>query len=1012
MALTVLKQYAPTSPTKLPTIWIPLTSLIGAAGTVTAIVASTTGMATGDVVTIAGSSIAGFNGEFTITVVNGTTFTYAQASTGTALVPASIIGTDVTISGSPFNITALIGDGTVATATVASTSALTTGDLIEIAYANDFDLLGTHTINVISPTKFQFHSTYSGTAAPKITVRDNVIANAGTMIWGSQGRVLVGGPRLSTDTTNGNAGYSLDPMVAPGKTAMTLKYDMSGYSNAIRGLFAFSQFMYFNKDNHANSGSNLADFIRIFWASSYDVLFLVSGDYASTGNFVYSSASVGNTDTGVSIPQNKWIELRVAMQCNNIGTNTNWNVYLAYRVCGQSSWTNIVTLTSTTINGAGQLPVGVAWGVPAYNSGGGLPVTYARVGMPTLLQLGTYADKDALLSTLATPVVDPLNPSGGTNWYWDPVNALGVSVDSNAGNSSDNAFYSKEKILEMAMNNGFFYKGISSAWQTAVGGVATGTDADMTQDANVLLKKYLAGQIALTGDNLIINNNGQQEMRLGVGVLIFPTYGLTIKSSGGVTAPANLTQFIKLLPTAWTLTSAMTYTFQQPSQGFNSVLYENRKPMIIQTSIAAVEAEIGSFYNDGTNFYVNPGFVDPTVNGNVYECTGCTSAEGSGIYTGGKHGVVQGINISGMTTVPSGGLLTGGFAFRNVGTSSEFRVWDTCVARHWSKHGWSNGSLTLNNARYGYYNCVAEGGNPYSGFGSHSAYVDQPTNSGSSGNQASYIGCSTGRGLAQIVGSDLFEPNFNYITYITHGPTNTFVIDFNDCDFSRGGVFSIQSSNVTTFNGCKLNDWGMESDSICNRCLIISPPSNPIGTFNSCIVILTAQKNVGASSSVAIFTNCTFDYTKLTSTIPFVRTAALNWTLNQCLLLAGSVAFVSGIQVGDTYLSSYCEIQSPSSQAYLAAFKAAGSLTLAGAVTNGADSQSVTTTAVGFEAFTYKRTSQSAVIRAVGNVNDYSGVKFNQRKTVGAFEFVGSDGASAVAGSGGGAGAFGGGPFN
>jgi hypothetical protein len=86
---------------------IDITALNEAGTTVTATVASTTGLATGDIVTIAGAAPAGYSGTFLITGVTPTTFTYAAAANLGAVTLTSATATHQLGSTTNFTLTVL-----------------------------------------------------------------------------------------------------------------------------------------------------------------------------------------------------------------------------------------------------------------------------------------------------------------------------------------------------------------------------------------------------------------------------------------------------------------------------------------------------------------------------------------------------------------------------------------------------------------------------------------------------------------------------------------------------------------------------------------------------------------------------------------------------------------------------------------------------------------------------------------------------------------------------------------
>jgi len=115
-------------------------SMSGNGVTTTATVASTSGLVTGQTVTVAGASIGAMNGTFTITVATGTTFTYLSAGNGTptgtiTYVPALPI-TSITRSGA--TATATLAQANTTLASIALTVYVTISGAVETDYNGTF----------------------------------------------------------------------------------------------------------------------------------------------------------------------------------------------------------------------------------------------------------------------------------------------------------------------------------------------------------------------------------------------------------------------------------------------------------------------------------------------------------------------------------------------------------------------------------------------------------------------------------------------------------------------------------------------------------------------------------------------------------------------------------------------------------------------------------------------------------------------------------------------------------
>jgi type IV pilus assembly protein PilY1 len=137
-----------------------VTSLARSGNTVTA-VSATHGFSSGQTVNIAGADQAQYDGDHTITVVDGNTFTYtitelpvspATAASGQTLTAAKG-------SGSLVSITSLVLGGTNGNTVTATTSAahnFTTGQSVTISGANEGEYDGTFAVTVTDATHFTY----------------------------------------------------------------------------------------------------------------------------------------------------------------------------------------------------------------------------------------------------------------------------------------------------------------------------------------------------------------------------------------------------------------------------------------------------------------------------------------------------------------------------------------------------------------------------------------------------------------------------------------------------------------------------------------------------------------------------------------------------------------------------------------------------------------------------------------------------------------------------------------
>jgi len=106
----------------------------------------------GQQVTVAGSAYPELNGNFTIDLVNATTFTYDIVETP----PTPSVGTyTATLPSSPKTVTSLTRAGTTATAVVAGHGYLT-GDMVTISGASGARFNGTYAITVVNANSFRY----------------------------------------------------------------------------------------------------------------------------------------------------------------------------------------------------------------------------------------------------------------------------------------------------------------------------------------------------------------------------------------------------------------------------------------------------------------------------------------------------------------------------------------------------------------------------------------------------------------------------------------------------------------------------------------------------------------------------------------------------------------------------------------------------------------------------------------------------------------------------------------
>jgi hypothetical protein len=183
---------------------LSITSLTESGTTVTATLPSTTGLTQGSEVYIAGAMPAGYNGTVTINSITPTTFTYTAvaglaAATGTLTASTETSGQIAVIASSPQSVTFLTEAGTTVTATLPSTTGITTGSTITISGAAD-GFNGTFTVTGVTPTTFTYIAN-SGLATPMAVTSLSETGTTATATVASTVGMSIG----STVTISGSA---------------------------------------------------------------------------------------------------------------------------------------------------------------------------------------------------------------------------------------------------------------------------------------------------------------------------------------------------------------------------------------------------------------------------------------------------------------------------------------------------------------------------------------------------------------------------------------------------------------------------------------------------------------------------------------------------------------------------------------------------------------------------------------------------------------------------------------
>jgi len=802
-----------------------------------------------------------------------------------------------------------------------------------------------------------------------------------------------GGARASSDTTGDSLGWSGDAAAYVGS-----------------GGSVHNAQAYFESSVPTSGGIETSYFIDAITPGTTNVNQIIGAFFSGGGNNnLYATigsnghiftAPIGNggtlTDSGVAAPIRQWWFVRLLWQ-NTGGNNYSWQ--LQYRLAGASGFT-VLSSGSGTTNGA---PFAIFIG-PAIQNGSDA-YWRGRVGPATMFSIASIsADGNTLIPSLVDP---PLHPS--ITHFVDPANYSGTASDSNDGVTAATPLKTLSQISTMnaAPNYGFFAP--ATAWQQASGGVPNGTALDITQhvavlDANQkltggLLFEYQHGTAALAGDTLVINNAGGAEIPFGLTTALFlETSGLSFVSSGGAANPAVLSLFKTIPSSEWSLTAGKTFTYQATDSVALCALFQNRVALNHPTgaNYAAVasylESTPGSFWTDGTTMYVHPfNSSNPGADGNRYERTtvGSSVITAAGVCVAAPNMLIKGVNVIGTTlTDPAAGGNIAGYALSVLDVANSFVVFDTCKSDYGTNHDFAQVASTTGfyNCRFALINCIAQRGGPYAGGSAYWAFVDfTPTGFGS-GNETAYLGCSTGNGAIQIIGSAL--PGTNGYAWGTHGASagwnNIFMLG---CDFSRSNGISLQSAAMLTAADSKfMGSVGGAAASIFQRCWIYDEAIFPAGNFSSCVLSFNNAAAISGTGNTAVLNHCDLDATAATATAIFSSAGSNSFTFNSGVVL-GSAAVLSNIQSSDSVALACNEIQGTTASTVLNSV-ANGNMTLAQAVTHGFDIGSAMTASPAVDSLTYQRTAQSTPAQATGAATDLTTVLFADRQTAGAYEYV------------------------
>lgn len=854
----------------------------------------------------------------------------------------------------------------------------------------------------------------------------STVANLGVLTGNLY--VSPGGAKVSGDVTANGYGWGIDCQESHSNYQVYWTISGANITSALPNG-CYSEFLFIDAVNY--DGAHMAQIQSVFQFNGNGICAIFLDPV--TGHFFFSVPSSGTNgtaswsanatvDTGIAYPVRQQFELRQAWH-NTTGNSYQYSVAMRPRGGSASSWVTLFPPGSATSGGSTSAvvasPQPINYILGGFNNySGGQTWIRGRVSAPTLCSMGSFADGTALLPS----TTDPTRDSGYT-WYWDPKNFSGSASDGNDGATSATPFLTVGRYNTLSANEGFFAANTLTAWQTATNGTAGGTPIASGQTAAILnsntytlsgglLYQYLHGQIALTGDTVVVNNANQAEIPLAGASPAIQTDGLTLKSSGGTPAPVWFTLFKPISPSDWTLVSGKTNTYFQTQDVEQDVcIYQNRSPLNHPSGAnysavaSALEGTAGSMFVDSSGSaptaYLHPlNSTNPAGDGNRYERTQYLNGGTNGINVTAANFIIQGINVSGTTLVDMSNNQVQGYCFQQNCLSNSLGVFDTCAGDYYSKHCFGNVNGNYSNNATLTIHPRFQRGTPYTQNGGPTALVDQNGGSSGTGNQSAYYNVSSGQGGAQAIGSPNPVTDNGQSVWTHHGIAYQGIWFIGGDTALSGGLFN-QLSTPLVVAGMKLAA-GIISNPTDSfyRCNVVNYQQS-VGTFNNCLVNTGTLGNLNVTGATLSFVSSTLDYSAVPSGT-WMKGSTGNGTnvihLKDCLLIPGPNIFYQLNNSGDTYGSTNCVICSASGANYLNNVSGAYA-TLAQAQADGLDSGSaVTGGSLPVDSLTYVPTSQTPITDNQGVAADFSGTLFARRQTIGAYEYVSSAG---VGGGGG-----------
>ena len=569
-----------------------------------------------------------------------------------------------------------------------------------------------------------------------------------------------------------------------------------------------------------------------------------------------------------------WFQIAWASDPNGL------NVQISYQPLGGSA-----TLLSTSLGAyPGYVPNAAHVGCQSSSSSQAGYYWRGRLGNATLCSVGALTDA-------GVPIDDLAPPTGATTWY---VNAA-IGSDGNDGLTPATAWQTVTKLNTEMANAGVF-----SAASYAAGDTVTidTTTANLPLGTSGLMVTTPGVNVVQLGGGL----SGTGELQAWACV---PNASFTPAPSTAKTYQHTLTE------------SNPTCVLWEDDQWLNKVsasAYSNPATVNGVGYIdvrAALEANRGSFWTDGTTMYVHPfGDTNPSADGKVYTR--------SYLRPGGDGGaaavqiLAPNVHLSGLRVRKTclADPLTNdpgaAYCYQTQGQLDGTMLVENCYGAYGSKHvfGFTDNSLTR---QYTAMDCQAEQGSPYTGAGGQTVWVDYANNAGSNGTATStYVRCTT---LANtgLIGSASGQYRRDIPAWISHnsgqGALQFASCDFIDCNLAGGLNTGVTAVLRFTRGSCRGGSFGPST--VASFTGVNVPGGQPFSgagqvTARNCLIVVDEIDDgfEPVVSGTVDYEGNTFDLSATVTNndnhVLFQRTGPLNFTWRNNLLI-GSTAFHYGV---------------------------------------------------------------------------------------------------------------------